>query len=121
MSAADLALHVYVRQEIHLDPALALTATCFAATAGHVEGEASWFVAALARFRQHREDVADLGEDTGVGRGVRPRGAPDRRLVDADDLVDLLSTGKRFVRARLLPRAIQLAGQRGIEDVIDER
>ena len=62
MAAADLALHVHVGQEIHLDAALALALAGFAASAGNVEGEASGLVTAFARFRQHGIEVANLSE-----------------------------------------------------------
>ena len=47
-------------------------------------------VAALARLRQHGVELANLGEDAGVGRRIGARGAADRRLVNANDLVDIL-------------------------------
>ena len=61
LAAADLAQHVDVGQKIHLDAALALALAGFAAPAGHVEGEASGLVAALARLRQHGVEIADRG------------------------------------------------------------
>src|SRR5262249_47785099 len=99
------------RQKVHLDAPLAFAAAGLAAPTTHVEGEASGLVAALPRFRQHREDVADLREDAGICRRVGPRRPPDRRLVDADDLIHLVDAGYRLVRTRFLPRAIELARQ----------
>ena len=61
------------------------------------------------------------GEDAGVGGGVGARGAADGRLVDADDFVDVLGAGDGFVLAGFFARAIELAGQRAVEDVVDER
>ena len=101
-AAADLAQHVHVRQKVHLDAALPFALAGFAASAGNVEREASSLVAAFARLRQHGVEIANLGKDAGVGRGIRTRCAADRRLVDTDDLVDELGSGDGLVRARLL-------------------
>ena len=58
-----------------------------------VEGEAPGLVAALARLRQHGVELANVGEDAGVGRRIRARRASDGRLIDADDLVDVFGAG----------------------------
>ncbi len=121
VAAADFAQHVNIRQKIHLDAPLAFALAGFATSAGDVEGESSRLVAALARFRQHGVEIANLGEDSGVGRGIRARRAADRRLVDANDLVDILRAGDRLVRAGLFARAVKLLGQSAIKNVIHQR
>src|SRR5206468_5735837 len=63
------------------------------------------------------EPVADHGEGAGVGRGVGARGAADRRLVDVDDLVELLQAGDLAARAARDPGAVQSAGSAGVERV----
>ena len=103
-AVADFALHVDVGHEVHFDAALAVALAGLAAAAGDVEAEAAGLVAALARLGQHGEEIADGGEDAGVGRGIGARRAADRRLVDADDLVDLVgavdaSRARRVLRA----------------------
>src|SRR5213075_1357965 len=85
-AVADLARDVDVRQEVHLDLDGAVALARLAAAALDVEGEATGLVAADLRLRRLREQLAHVVEDTGVGRRVRPRGAADRRLVDAHDL-----------------------------------
>ncbi len=107
-SAADFAEHVHVRQEIHLDAALAFALAGLAASAGDIEGKTSGLVAALARLRQHGVEVADLGEDAGVSCGIGAWRAADGRLVDADDFVDILCAGDGLVRSGLFARAIKL-------------
>ena len=119
-SAADFALHVDVGQEIHFDAALAFALAGFAASAGDVEGEASGFVAALAGFGQHGVEVANRGEDAGIGCGIGARSAADGRLVDANDLVDQFRSGDGFVGAGFLAGTIELAGESAVEDVIDQ-
>src|SRR4029079_10761465 len=85
-------------EEVHLDLDEAVALARLAAAALDVEGEAAGLVAARLALRQAGEPVADHGEGAGVGRGVGARGAADRRLVDVDDLVELLEPGDLAVR-----------------------
>ncbi len=71
---ADFALYVDVGHEVHFDAALAIALAGFASSAGDVEAEAARLVAALARFGEHGEQIADGREDLGVGGGVGTRG-----------------------------------------------
>jgi hypothetical protein len=88
---ADLALHVDVGHEVHLDAALAVSLACFAPAAGDIEAEAAGLVSALARFGQHGKQIADGREDLRIGCGIGARGAADGRLIDADDFIELVS------------------------------
>ncbi len=110
-AAADVAEDVDVGQEVHLDALHAVALARLAAPALDVEGEAAGLVAALARFGQHRVQLADGREEPGVGRGVRARRAADGRLVDLDHLVDVLQPFDRVVLARLC-RASRRGGAR---------
>ena len=78
-------------------------------------------VAALARFGQHGEQLADGSEDAGVGGRIRTRRAADGRLIDLDDLVDLLGAFDFAERAGALHRAVQLLRQRAVENVVHQR
>ena len=78
-------------------------------------------VAALARFRHAREELADRREQPGVGRRIGARRAADRALVDVDDLVEELEAVDRFVRRRLGGAAVELARDRVVQRVVDER
>ena len=60
-------------------------------------------------------------EHAGVGSRVGARRAPDRRLVDADDLVDLLEPLDPRVRAGTQAGAVEPVGDRRIDDLVDER
>src|SRR5271166_3428016 len=120
-AAADLAQDIDIGEKIHLDTPLAFTLASLAASAGNVEGEAPRPITALARFRQHGIEIANLGKDAGVGCGIRPWRTPNRRLVNLDDLVDELRPSYRLVRARLLARAVKPLGQGAVQDVIDQR
>src|SRR6185369_11127193 len=59
-------------------------------------------------------------EGAGVGRGIGARGAADRRLVDVDDLVELLEARDLVVRAGDDARGVEGAGRGGVERVDDE-
>ena len=120
-AVAHLAQHVDVGQEIHFDAALAIALAGFAAASGDVEGKAPGLVAAFARLREHGEQIADGGEDAGVGGGVGSRRATDGRLVDANDFVDLIESCDGCVLAGIFARAVELLRQRAIENVVDER
>ncbi len=75
---------------MHLDLDHAVALAGLAAPALDVEGEAPGLVAARLGLGQLGEPFADGGEGAGIGRGVGARRAPDRRLVDVDDLVEQL-------------------------------
>src|SRR5204862_3676918 len=52
---------------------------------------------------------------------VRARRATDRRLVDVNDLVQLLESSDTSVGARSLPGAVQAVGHRLVQNLVDER
>ena len=100
LAVADLAGHVDVGQEVHLDLELAVALAGLAAAALDVEAEAPGLVAAQLALRGLREELADLVEDAGVGGRVAARRAADGRLVDVDDLVEVLGAVDAVVRRR---------------------
>src|SRR6202171_2402940 len=121
LALAHLAGDIYVGQEVHLDLDHPVTLAGLAAAALDVEGEAPWAIAALAGLGQGREQLPDVGEDAGVGRGVGPRGAADRRLVDVDDLVEVLQPGDGAVLAGTFLGPVEVLRQGAVEDVVDKR
>ena len=120
-AAADFAGDVHVRQKAHFDAPEAVALAGFAAAALDVEAEAAGAVAALARFGEHGEKLADGRENARVGGGIRTRRAADGRLVDLDDLVNVLDAQKLPVRAGGFHRAVKLLRQGAIENVVDQR
>jgi hypothetical protein len=95
---------------VHLDLDLPVAAADLAAAALDVEREAARLVAARPRLLRLGEQVADLVEQPDVGRRVRARRAADRRLVDADDLVELLEPVIRLCApGRIRARCSRLA------------
>src|SRR5206468_1646164 len=73
-----------------------------AAAARLVEAEAAWLIPANLRLGQLGEQRPNFVEQLDVRRRVRARRAADRRLVDVDDLVDVLRSRDAIVRAGLL-------------------
>ena len=108
-AVADVAGHVDVGQEVHLDLEHAVALAGLAAPAGHVEREAPGAVAALAGGRHFGEEFADRREQAGVGGRVAARRAADRALVDVDDLVERVQAFDRVVRRRLGVALVELA------------
>ena len=121
LALADVALHVDVGQEVHLDLDDAVALAGLAAPALDVEREAARPVAARLRLGQAGEPVADRREGAGIGRRVGARRAADRRLVDVDDLVEMLDALDAVMRAGMLARAVQPRGQRLVERLDDQR
>ncbi len=62
-----------------------------------------------------------MREEVGVRRRVRARRAPDRALVDLDDLVEAVDPLDALVVARLRPHAVQPVRERLVEDLVHER
>jgi len=93
LAVALLAGDVHVGQEVHLDLDLPVAAAHLAPSALDVEREPTGLVAPRPRFLGLREQLADLVEQPDISRRIGPGRAPDRRLVDRDDLVELLEAG----------------------------
>src|SRR5579875_296729 len=121
LALADVALDVDVGQEVHFDLDDAVALAGLAAPAFDVERETARPVAARLGFGQAREPVSYWRECTRVGCRIGTRRAADRRLVDVDDLVEVLDALDAVVRARLLARAHQPARQRLVERVDHQR
>jgi hypothetical protein len=99
----------------------AVAAAARTAAAAAVEAESAERVATLFRKRLGRVQLADGVEGADVARGIRARGAADRRLVDHDDRAERLRTFDALVRARRLGRLAEPFAQRRIQHVLHER
>src|SRR5690606_30059850 len=120
-AGARLAGDVDVGQEVHLDLDGAVAGARLAAAALDVEAEPARLVAAHLGLGRGREQLADVVEHAG-GRGrVGPGRAADRRLVDVDDLVGQVDAVDPGVAAGDRAGAVELVGQRVVEDVVDQR
>ena len=102
---ADGAGDPEVGEEIHLDlvgaVALAGLATAAALAGVNIETEASGLVAAELGVGQFSEEESDLIEELDVGGGVAAWGAPDRGLIDGDNLVEVVESVEGGVWAGL--------------------
>src|SRR6516165_7730206 len=121
LSLADVAGHVDVWQEVHLDLDDAVALAGLATAALDVEGETARLVTARLRLGEPCEPLADRRERAGIGSGVGTRRAPNRRLVDIDDLVDMLQPLDAVMRRGAFAGAIELAGDRAIKRVDQKR
>jgi len=106
---------------MHLDANGAVTRAGLAAATLHVEREPARQVAPDLRLLRGGEQRADLVEHPRVRGRVRPGRAPDRRLVDVDDLVEVLGAFDGLVPAGHVLRAVHTLHERAVEDVVDER
>ena len=113
--------NVHIRQEVHLDLEQAVTRTRLAAAALDIERETARAVAARLGIRRLGEQVADVVEHTCIGRRIGARRASDGRLVNVDDLIQILDADEFVVRACTGLRAVQLRCQLLIQDLIDKR
>ena len=118
---AHVAGNVNVRQEVHFDGKGAVAAAGLAAPALYVEGKAPLAVAARLCLRRGSEHGADIVEQPDIGRGVGPRIAPYRRLVDLYDLVDLVGADYLAVLAGDHGIFAQSARQRVVKHRVDKR
>ena len=71
------------------------------------------------------EEGADVVEGLDVGHGIRARRAADGRLIDEDDVVEVLGAGERAEEVGWLGRggvgfAVERLHERTIEDLVDE-
>ena len=119
---ADLARHVDVGQEVHLDLDLPVALARLAAPAVHVEAEPARRVAArlrLGRGREERADVVPHARCTwpGCDRGVRPMG--DWSMAITLSMLPRPSIAR--VLAGAVARAVDRVAERGRERVGDER
>ena len=125
-SVAFFAGKLDVGEELHLDGDGAVAFADVAAAAGDVEGEAAGGEALALGVGLGGEEGADVVEGLDVGDGVGARRAADGRLVDEDDVVEVLRAGELAVEVRGLGLAgagfaVERLHQRAVEDLVDER
>src|ERR1700674_1176796 len=116
-----LARHVHVGKEVHLDLDDPVPLARLTPAASYVEAEPPRLIAAHLRLGELREQLAHVREHPGVGRRVRPRGPPDRRLVHVDRLVEMLESLHRVVRPGPVLGPKEVLSDLAAEDVGDER
>ncbi len=115
-----------VGEELHLDGDGAVALAGVAAAAGDVEGEGPGAEAAAFGVGLGGEERADVVEGFDIGNRIGSRRAADGRLVDQDDVVEVLRAGERAEEGGGLGRggvgfAVQRLLKRGVEHLVDER
>src|SRR5437764_14188514 len=120
LALAHLTGDVDVGQEMHLDLLDTGTLAGFTAAALDVEGEPAGLVAANARLGHVGKELADGSKQAGIGGGVGARRAADRRLVDVDDLIQVVQARDGVVLAGPLARAEEVLRHAFVEDVADQ-
>ena len=121
LALADVAGNVNIGQKVHLDLQNAAAFAGFAAAALDIEAEPPRPVAAGLGVLGVRKQGADIAEHAGVGGRVRARGAADRALVDADDLIHPLHAFNLVAGAGAAARAVHRGGKGLIQNFIDQR
>ena len=74
----DLAWHINIRQEVHLDGDGAIARTILAAAALYVKAESALLITANLGFSSFSKERAHFVENAGIGSRVRTRGTADR-------------------------------------------
>ena len=115
-----------VGEELHFDGDGAVAFADIAAAAGDVEGEAAGGEAFAARVGLGGEEGADVVEGFYICNRIRSWRAADRRLVDEDDVVEVLDAGESAVERGGfglggVGLAVEELHERAVEDLVDER
>ena len=98
---AGLTRHPDVGQKVHFDTDLSIAKTLFAPSPGNIEAEPSGGVAANLRIGQMRKQLANRIKRTGIGRRIGRGRIPQRRLVNANHLVDMFEPANSLVGSRV--------------------
>ena len=89
-TAADLARHIDVGQEMHLNLYDAVAAARLTASTLYIKTEPSLLIASRFRIRRARKQIAYLVENARVCRGVGAGRPADGRLVNVNHFVKLI-------------------------------
>ena len=121
LALAYVAGHIDVRKKVHFNLQNAVARAGLAPAALDVEAEPVLPVAARFGVGRGGKDLANQVEHAGIGGGVGARRAADGRLVDADNLIQLLFAFQPVVRAGAGMGAVQVPRQRLIDNLVDQR
>ena len=121
LAFALLARNKNVRQEMHFDFDNSVALTFFASASGDVERESASLITPFFSVVGRGEKFPDIGERARVSGGVRPRRPTYRRLVDCDDLIEILYTLDFVAIAVTNLRAVEFVGRYRQQDFVYER
>src|SRR5690606_19993228 len=112
---AGFAIHINIRQKIHLYDPQSASLTGFAPSSRDVKTKSSRFVSPNGGFLGLCEEGPYFAKDTGIGGRVGSRCASDRGLIDFDDLVYMLQPGNFLIGHRFLYPVKIIGVQDGVE------
>jgi len=121
LAVAVRAAQVDVGQELHLDVLEARAGAGRAAAVAGVEAEGAGRVAALLRFGQHREQLADRVPGADVADRVGARALADRRLVHEHHVAQPIDPVEPLEGAGRFARLAEVLGQRRVQHVLQQR
>ena len=78
LALADLARHIDIREEMHLDLQDSIAGACLTPSAFYIKAETALLVTTRLCIRSRRKQITDLIEHTGVGRRIRTRRPSNR-------------------------------------------
>ena len=116
------ALHIDIRQELHLDLFDAVPLTFLASATLDVEAESAGAEAPEFCFRKRGEKVADRAEHFGVSCCIGTGCTPDGALVDHNGFINMFQPEHRFVFARFFRiRHLELLLQHPLQNPVHQR
>ena len=121
LALADVTGHVNIRQKVHFNRQDAAAFAGFAASALDIEAEPPGAVAAHFGILCVGKQRADVAKHACVGGRVGARRAANRRLVDADDLIDPLHALDLLTLAGAAACTVQGGSQRFVQNFVDKR
>src|SRR5690606_31321298 len=111
----------HVGQKIHLKLVGAVAFARFAASALDVEAEAAFAITAGLRLWQLGVQFADFVKDLDVRGRVGARRAANGRLVDGDQLIEVIHALDSVVVAGMAVAAVEVTPQGFAQHVVDQR
>ena len=120
MSAADIATHVDIRQEIHFDRLNTGSPTCLTPSALDIERKTARLESPNLSIRCRLEQFANIGKHVGIGRRIATRGLADGRLIHHNQLIDIFDSDNLLVGQRLFVRVVKTTAQRPPQRSIDQ-
>src|ERR1700722_6934646 len=94
-----------IGEELHFHRNRAVALAGFTPPSGNVERKMPGSETALLGLRQRSKEFADGVERLDVSHRIRPRGSPDRRLIDQHDFINELVAFQTFPGSRSPRRA----------------
>ena len=119
-TVTNLTGYVHIGQEIHFNADNAIAVAGLAAAAFNIKAKAAGLIAAHLRFGRLAEKLADKIKDPRIGCRIGTRCPANWRLVNVDDLIDVLCATQFLEFSRPVRRMVHRFGQSFIENFIHQ-